>query len=430
MTIQFVLNTYYHLGSSSISQISPLISSCFNNPDQFSYSINKLRSSSGLSLLINSQTLSKDKLEENRLISFDLNNCVHQRQHNITIKEYAFHTALAIDPFNHHVAKNLAYIYEWHGHHYLAESLLLQSYRITLNKGTLLQYVFTASSVLTSDTDSYLQFYHILDKANRTLAAIPSLNSTSSSAVSYPFVDITELQLNYEYLGLSPGSLSYLYTHLIQQLFTYPTSVQPSFTPDSQVITFLSSTYPDTIRVGIVAEHVSNTSPGICIMTVIQRLIDLQTHHLLNSNTGKKHIEIIYFGRENDPTISSRILTSLAVKTVILDEFDLVQSAEAIITHNIEILLYLALPTEKFSLLLSMLRLAPIQVQYGIGHPLSSGSRAVDYSVIAQSMAPGYRELTGSNEKPEDMYEGYKEMRSRAIEDGRDVDMKVSVVYI
>lgn len=40
-------------------------------------------------------------------------------------------------------------------------------------------------------------------------------------------------------------------------------------------------------------------------------------------------------------------------------------------------------------------RLAPIQIQYGIGHPLSSGiADSIDYSVISANMAPPLRKLT------------------------------------
>ena len=47
---------------------------------------------------------------------------------------------------------------------------------------------------------------------------------------------------------------------------------------------------------------------------------------------------------------------------------------------------YIALPTEKFSTYLAHARLAPLQVVFGIGHPLTSGNRAIDYSIVSAEM--------------------------------------------
>ncbi len=49
-------------------------------------------------------------------------------------------------------------------------------------------------------------------------------------------------------------------------------------------------------------------------------------------------------------------------------------------------MLYLALPTGKFSYFLSFSRLAPIQIQLGVGHPLTSASPNIDYSVVSKYM--------------------------------------------
>jgi hypothetical protein len=56
---------------------------------------------------------------------------------------------------------------------------------------------------------------------------------------------------------------------------------------------------------------------------------------------------------------------SLSIEVVDLDHTKLTASSEAIKSRDLDILLYLALPTEKFSLFLSYMRLAPIQIQFG-----------------------------------------------------------------
>ena len=76
-----------------------------------------------------------------------------------------------------------------------------------------------------------------------------------------------------------------------------------------------------------------------------------------------------------------------------------------------DILLYIALPTEKFTVLLSHMRLAPIQIsfgnviacnmclnQIGIGHPITSGSSAIDFNIIATPMISNYSDVTHGTE--------------------------------
>jgi hypothetical protein len=43
--------------------------------------------------------------------------------------------------------------------------------------------------------------------------------------------------------------------------------------------------------------------------------------------------------------------------------------------------------------MLSLHRLAPVQIQFGIGHPISSGSGAIDYSIVSESMLHEYQRI-------------------------------------
>jgi hypothetical protein len=62
-------------------------------------------------------------------------------------------------------------------------------------------------------------------------------------------------------------------------------------------------------------------------------------------------------------------------------------SATIIQQATIDILLYMALPTDKLTYMLAHQRLATIQIQIGIGHPISSGiSDTIDYSIAPTSM--------------------------------------------
>jgi hypothetical protein len=50
--------------------------------------------------------------------------------------------------------------------------------------------------------------------------------------------------------------------------------------------------------------------------------------------------------------------------------------------------MYMSLPTEKLTVLLSQHRLAPTQIVFGVGHPMTSGSLAIDYTILSQTMMP------------------------------------------
>jgi hypothetical protein len=59
-----------------------------------------------------------------------------------------------------------------------------------------------------------------------------------------------------------------------------------------------------------------------------------------------------------------------------------------ILNARVDVLMFMALPTEKFTILLSQHRLAPTQIVFGVGHPLTSASLAIDYTILSQTMMP------------------------------------------
>jgi hypothetical protein len=89
----------------------------------------------------------------------------------------------------------------------------------------------------------------------------------------------------------------------------------------------------------------------------------------------------------------------LSYQSIQINQNDLIESRNIIANSMLDILIYLALPTEKFTYLLSHSRLVKTQVVFGIGHPLSSGSKGIDYSIISDQMSPFRYSQTINNKK-------------------------------
>lgn len=98
------------------------------------------------------------------------------------------------------------------------------------------------------------------------------------------------------------------------------------------------------------------------------------------------HIHIVFFDRPTLGTVFGEMMREVAKEIHMLDEHDVKVSREIIANAKVDVLLYLAVPTGKFTYILSFSRLAPVQIQLGLGHPLSSGVFSMDYSVVATSM--------------------------------------------
>jgi len=107
-------------------------------------------------------------------------------------------------------------------------------------------------------------------------------------------------------------------------------------------------------------------------------------------------LELVYFDRNSFSTATAEEMRRSSREVVFMDFDNLETTKERILSQKLDALLYLALPTEKFTVLLSQARLAPIQIQYGIGHPLSSGSNVIDYSVVSANMLTSLRSMTAT----------------------------------
>jgi hypothetical protein len=85
--------------------------------------------------------------------------------------------------------------------------------------------------------------------------------------------------------------------------------------------------------------------------------------HLLEQGTDS--FDMVYFTRRGSRSALAAAMQDGGAEMHVLDHDDLEGSRRLIAAQHIDILIYLALPTEKFTVLLSYSRLAPIQIHYG-----------------------------------------------------------------
>jgi len=113
------------------------------------------------------------------------------------------------------------------------------------------------------------QCYFTLLRDCRTYLDSSSSSSSNSSSSSFDIpldavdFNIRELQLNQQYLGYSPGIIAIAYYNLLTRI--YPVQ---QLSVDSRVI----SRKKDVIRLGLVSEHFSNSSPALCFMVSLTYL--------------------------------------------------------------------------------------------------------------------------------------------------------------
>jgi len=158
------------------------------------------------------------------------------------------------------------------------------------------------------------------------------------------------------------------------------------------------------VRLGLVSEHEGNSSPGLCLTRLFEVLLTDQHLHVqpgarallgtkrphraaltdrnprapqatLNPDHGHGEgapapeapapaviIELVFFCRVDPVTVFSEVMQRVAAKVVFIDHRDLAGAQTAIAEEKLDVLLFIALPTEKFTVFLSAARLAPVQV--------------------------------------------------------------------
>ena len=289
-------------------------------------------------------------------LSHRLNACLGKVKSNEE-KEVISHAALAVWPWNTYVHKNLLFYYEWHGYVGAMEALYVDSVILTGDESLLLQYIYAAPPMLYSIQQS--QDIHI-----EMLRKYYEFVTFTSSSSSNPHNEIREFQQNILYIGYSTGIVMEMYmtsiTHRYNDFFVQIN--QTSLLSPVAVADRSSFRH----RIGVVSEHPNNGAPDLCIENIFKRV------ELICSRDDDDCIslDIIFFDRMGLDNEFSRILRRRAKEVYILDGNDVLASARTISQANTDVLLYIALPTEKFTILLSQFRLAKVQVVFGMSKVL------------------------------------------------------------
>lgn len=128
------------------------------------------------------------------------------------------------------------------------------------------------------------------------------------------------------------------------------------------------------IKVGIVSNHIKAHSVWYA----------LTKGWVQNLARDKLELHIFYTGKDFD---SQTALARAKSTSFVQGELTLTQWTEAILSHQIEVLIFPEIGMDPMTMKLANLRLAPVQIA-AWGHPETSGLPTIDYFVSAQGMEP------------------------------------------
>ena len=286
-------------------------------------------------------------------LSHRLNDC--SRQGNNEEREYILQEAIAQYPWNDNAIKNLAFHYEWNGQIGATIELYHHCSRLTGDLGCKIHSALANPPILWNEHQS--RYFYL-----RTISKLFSLLLLPSVHHSLPLLALRELPLNIQYNGHNINLVHKLLGMVFMKHFSV-LSIESSLV--SSAVTHVVD-QRRVIRLGIVAgktrnltsyclihllESHSNSSPGLCIHKILQSLVQL------NAADPSVEFQLVFFDRPGLHTIFAETMRNIAVETIVLEEtIDVLQTAQLISNAKVDILLYLALPSEKLTVFLAHLR--------------------------------------------------------------------------
>ena len=384
---QYHLRDYGNDGRSrvldgSIKGDTDLVLSCLHSEWKSELALSLFYAAQGMSI---EQALgSMSVLDEYIDLSHALNTCTTEL--SFDEQELLLQVSLSVFPDNVFAAKNLGFILEWCGYIGAAKEVYLAIGNRFDDLGLLLNEALGTSSLwergqevhIYQDIKGKLQHY-----MNKSFTSVPN-------DVLYLMRNIP---LNLQYLGFPPSELYHLLSQILYN--NYPTLGHSYIV--SPPVHESSVSYNDLeykIKLGVVATLNDNSSPGLCLTSLFYSIFRRGKIEYLGH---VYQIEVIFFDLQESTTVFADLMHTHSKESFVLDLNEIHSSAELIAGQNLDILMYVALPTEKFTYFLAHMRLAPVQLQFGWGHPFSSGIPAVDYSIISSQMLQSqksFRELT------------------------------------
>lgn len=252
-------------------------------------------------------------------------------------------------PWNSYAVKNYGYDLEWHGHVDVARALYRSCMHLhPWERGCALHGAFAAPPLLRDERHAYDIYIRVLAEAYDIINTVfvrpavgtsgGSLDSNSSSVVAEeqwaviggsldrdPQLNVRELQLHYQYMGVLPGVLAEAYSLCLLHL--YPVLAQcipppvPVFPPATLSIAADVSPQPKrsavrVVRLGVFSEHEGNSSPGLCVTRIFDHLMSAQasSNHKAGTGTGTVRIHLVFFCRVKPVTVFAEVMQRVADK--------------------------------------------------------------------------------------------------------------------
>ena len=244
--------------------------------------------------------------------------------------------------------KNYGFDLEWDGHIDVARAL----YRSCLHlhpseRGCALHGTFAAPPLLRDERHAYDIYIRVLAEAHDIMNTVFMRRVSSASGGSSsdgssgsdaeelwtpigssldrdPQLNVRELQLHYQYMGVLPGVLAEAYSlcllHLYPGLGQYippppPRPPVPRLMASSASIadtnTESATDAVRTVRLGVFSEHEGNSSPGLCVTRIFDHLMTAQNRA---GNAGPVRIHLGFFCRYSPVTVFAAVMRRIADK--------------------------------------------------------------------------------------------------------------------
>ncbi len=275
-------------------------------------------------------------------------------------QELYHHLALLVMPTNHAAAKNYAFVLEYSNHYTLAKLLYSDCHSVTHNLGCLLHAIMASPTVLTSPAQAEYIYISMLSDLYQLLGA---REYTTYNNLDQLYDTFREIPINIHYLGYNPGVVLEMTSRCLVKFFPALDAVHIPPPPLQQQHAALAASAQKTvIRLGILAgkhsyhcvpvsltlqlllgaEYRGNSSPGLCLQHVFTSL-----------SAAFPSLQLIFFDRFGLNTVFAEAVRAVAWRVVAIDQTDVVSSVTRLIRQQLDVLAFMALPTEKFAFFLA-----------------------------------------------------------------------------
>lgn len=327
-----------YLSSSPIKYENILIEiqSCIEDQNLMYKALNKYLSSFNKTLEQLTQESNEIIIQQYEIdLSNQLNLCSADSKYQ---REIFYQASLVVWPGNYITAKNYAFMMEIEGYYSQAHSIYQTCYLLSKDPGCHLHMVSSCPIVSYSIAQTQFIYIHMLQEYFKLLRFTQPRSDEEFAPLNQGYNILRELPINLQYLGYNTGMLYELFQ---RSLLAYYPQLERVLIPQVRSEVRLSK-----LRIGIVAEYLGNSSPGICMQDIFKQLFLIY----------RDKYDLIFFEHEDLITFFADEMRSIALEIYTLNTLNVSYSQELISQANIDVLIYIALPTNKFTYFLSFAR--------------------------------------------------------------------------